>query len=300
MKKSSGILVFWFLGVFGLFPFSSVCSQVVLPLDVKPFQKMDALVKKFSDKGIATQPAAHEEGHQSLVMVKAEWKDANYDSVIFDFTGEPEELTGIRVVRVCNEHSIDKATQDLNDDLTKIYGAPSDDALEYALWQRGLKQIIFLGRALDNQSVYATFDVDAMLYRRAETDPDWPYHIPIDATRDEIEKTITKSCGRIITKEDLFVTTAGCLFLGVTSHKMIVWNDEGGMITKFEAHFDPSQEPEIRETLIKRYGKQTGGDANKTSWRFAGPDDAVRIDHFDEDIVVTIDVLALERKQYAE
>lgn len=273
-------------------------AQVTLPFDIAPYQHVDAAVKKFRDKAIDATITRSEEGSQEVRATNIEWKDVAYDTVKVSFTGQPEEATMISLIRVCDEDDVDKATEQLIADLSELYGAPTEDAVEYAIWSRGLRQAIFLGRREDNQSVAASIDVESMVYRRSSTDPDWPYEIPIDAPRDEIERIVLKECGRLFEKDDMYLSTVGCSWLGITSRRMIVWNDEAGLITKIEARFDPTRESEVRDAIVKKYGKQTMSVENGTAWRWAGSDDAIRLETEDHDLIITIDVLAMERRQY--
>ncbi len=287
--------------MFGCFLLPVSCfAQVILPFDILPYQHVDTVVNLFKAKAIDAGIVRNQEGGQEVRATKVEWKDIEFDTVIVSFTGQPEEVTQISLVRACEEDEVEKATEKLITDISELFGAPTEDAMDYAIWSRGIRQMIFLGRREDNQSIAASFDVEAALYRRPSTDAYWPYQIPIDASRDEIERIVTAACSRLIERDDMFISTAGCFWLGIRSRKMIIWNDEGGLITQIEARFDPARESEVRDAIVKKYGKQTASDDTGSSWHFVGSSDAVRLEKQDADLVVLIDVLALERKQYAE
>jgi len=286
--------------IFALSPFSLFAQSFALPFEIAPYQKVDGVTNKLKEKAISSEITHNEEGMQEVRAYNVEWRDVIFDTLIIAFTGEPEEATTVRLVRACEDDQIEGATEKLISDLTDIYGAPSEDGVEYAVWTRGTRQTIFLGRREDDRSVCASIDIESMVYRRSTTDANWPFEIPIDAPRDEIERIITRICGKIISKEEMFVLTAGCPVLSIPSRKMIVWNDEGGMVTVIEARFDPLKESDVRKAFVGKYGKQTSSDDGVTLWRFVGSTDAIRIEQEDGDLVVRIDVLALERKQASE
>jgi hypothetical protein len=231
---------------------------------------------------------------------KVEWKDKPFDTVIVQMIGEPAQAMQISLIRVCEEDDVEKAVEGMIDDLTEIYGAPTENEVGYASWSRRLRQPIFIGQSEDMKYVYAVIDVESMILRRPNTEPDWPYAIPIDAGRDEIEKIVVKACGRVIEKDEMFLTTAGCSVLGVQSRRMAVFNDGSGMIERIEARFDPKKNKEVRAALEEKYGAPNRTTEGEIAWYFAGPTDAIQISESAEEMIVVFDILALERKQYSE